>query len=289
MTKHITELSGETFIPLNSDSDTAAAVEAGQRIGRPVEVAPGLVATLNPVTGETTIHDVAALELDRDARPPARKTGQVTVRDADSLIEYIERHATEHTEVWADLERRAVLAVLDGHAPIVAGHQDHKAILSLRQTEAWKLWREKDGLYLPQETFAEFIEARQVDIIDPPGGDLLAIVTTIKSTTKADFESARRLSDGQTVLSYREETTTTAGKAGQFEVPETFTLGISPFEGSPKYRVTARLRVRIASGQLTIGYVLDNPKDIEAEAFADVRRAVDDGIDQAVLSGWPNA
>lgn len=271
----------------NTDAGAAALAAALAVEPKPIEDDARFVVLLDGV-GSQKVVDLDALRAET-ADNPRRKRGQYTLRDAESFAAYVLRHGTPLTEVWADLEQRAILAVMDGHAEDVAGFHEHKATLALRVTTAWQAWTRANGNLLPQETFAELIEARQQEVVEPKGADLLTIAQTIKQTKAADFESSKRLSDGQTVLVYREETKTSAGKSGEFEVPETFTLAVAPFEGSDPFKVTARLRTRIEGGRLLIGYVLDRPDEVVEAAFADVLTDVRDLIGGAhpVLMGWP--
>lgn len=265
-----------------TDNDIAVAIEAGQRIGRPVTVGDDYVLYLNPVTGETTVLDLVAARAKRERdeleQTPPRKKGEVTLRTAESLVAYVTRHGGEGTELWADLEAQRIVAYLNGDTTQEAGHRDFKASLALRKTDGWTAWENLNGALVDQEKFAEHIEARSIDVLEPTGAELLDIVQTIKQTTAGEFESAKRLSDGQTVLSYREQTTTTAGSKGEFSVPERFVIAVAPFEGASPFKVTAHLRTRVREGRLQLGYVLERPEDVIKAAFEDVLKHVEDNL-----------
>lgn len=275
----------------NAHTDVAAAVLTTLDLAAPHAVSDDGRFFAVPVG--TRLVDLMR-EAEKFAPHPARKVGTYTVRDAESFAWYVTRHATPWTEAWADLNRRAILAVIDGHAASAgnfgAGHGEHRVTLELRHTTAWKAWADLNGRMLPQEQFAEHVEARQAEVVEPRGADLLTIAQTIKQTKAADFESSKRLSDGQTVLVYREETKTSAGKSGEFEVPETITIAVAPFEGSDPFKVTARLRTRIDGGRLLIGYALDRADEVLEAAFRDVLTDVTDSLPDGVpvLAGWPS-
>lgn len=277
----------QTLVDTQTETASAALVAFAATDPKPLPETNRFYAILDEDGGQRVV-DLDELA-EKTAKTPRRKTGNFSVRDAESFATYVKRHSTPWTEVWADLEKRAILAVLDGHSATTPGHHEHKVTLGLRLTTAWKAWVGYSGKLLAQEQFAEHIEARQLEVIEPRGADLLTIAQTIKQTKSADFESSRRLSDGQTVLKYIEESKTSAGKSGEFEVPETFTLAVSPFEGSDPFKVTARLRTRIDGGHLMIGYVLDRPDEVLEAAFADVFKDVCDllGDELPVLVGWP--
>jgi len=275
--------------------DVEAAVTAGQKIAKPAPLDSHgrMWAVTNPITGQTTVLDTAELSWQHEHEHAARKKGSRTLRDAESFVAYVTRHGGTDTEVWADVKERAVLAVINGDAPTRdgnPGHADHRATLKLRTTTAWDAWLKLDGRLVGQEEFAEHIETRQAEVIDPAGGTLLEIASTFKATKSVEFESAKRLSDGQTVLEYRETVASSAGKKGDLAVPETFTLALAPFEGSAPYQITARLRTRVDGGHLYIGYILDRPDEVLEAAFADVLRQITTGLADEpcpILNGWP--
>lgn len=268
-------------------NETAAAVEAGQRIGRPVAVSGEFISTLNPITGETTIHDLTALtkkrEREEELMPPQRKKGTTIHLTAESFIAYLHRHQTLNTELWATESNNTIHAHIDGDSEAQAGYLNFAAVLELQHSDAWTAWTSINKKYLDQEAFAEHVEARSIDIMEPTAADLLEIVSTIKQVTQVDFESAKRLSDGQTVLSYRETSNATAGSKGEFAVPEQFVIGIAPYEGCQPYRVVARLRTRVRDGRLHIGIVLERPDDISKAAFNEAVKTVHDNLPELPL------
>lgn len=274
-------------------TENDAIVEAAQAATTPQPIGEAdenrFYTVTTPAGGTTKVIDLD--ELREPLNPyPSRKRGTVTVRDADSFNAYLDRHSTIHTEVWADRERGQIVAVINGHAPKAdgnPGHGDHRATLALRKTPAWQAWENLNGKMLGQAQFAEHIEDRQIDIVDPKPADMLEVVQTFKAAKKVDFESSQRLSSGEVVLEYRETVAAQAGKKGQLTIPERFTLGLQPYEGSDGYRVTARLRYRINDGALYLGYALDRPEDILQGAFDDVVDAVQAGITAPLFRGWP--
>ncbi len=219
---------------------------------------------------------------------PARKAGTTTVRDATSFGAYFTKHADPDTEVYADAERLTVTAVLDAHTADTARWSAHRLTLALSKTEAWKQWMQHDGSLLGQEAFAEFLEDHLPELLEPSAADMLEIAQSIQAATKVDFQSSTRLTSGQRQFQFVETTTAKAGQKGQLTIPETFTIGLVPFEGSEGYKLTARFRYRIGrEGQLTLGYKLERPGDILRLAFGDVVTAIGEDIEQPVMNGSP--
>lgn len=267
-----------------NDGGVQAIIDTAQRAADPKPVEPGsiyLVATANG--------DVKTIDLYDAHRPtPARKTGTTTVRDAASFAAFWAKHSDNTSEVYADADRLSVTAVLNADSPTAADWGDHRLRLELRETDAWKQWAANDGKLLEQEQFAEFIEDHLPEILDPAAAEMLEIAQSISGTVKAEFTSGTRLATGQRQLSYVETITTKAGQKNNLVIPETFIVGLLPFEGLTEgYRITARLRYRIEGTGLRIGYKLDRPGDSRKKAFEDITAAIGEQITTPILNGTP--
>lgn len=219
----------------------------------------------------------------RYAHQPRRKTGTYRVHDAQSFVEYLAKHHDPDTEVWADAVSAKITGVLDAHEQTDgtipgARHEEHLVEYAVLLTEAWKAWQTYDGKLLDQSTLAEHFEARSIDIVKPAAADMLELAQSFRATTSSSFESSKRLSDGQRQFEHRETIDAQAGKKGQLTIPETFELGLKPFEGADGFKVTARFRYRITDGVLRIGYKLDRPEDVLRQAFLSVVDNVEEGI-----------
>lgn len=272
------------------ETETAAAFHAGLAAAEPHALdEASRFYVLTPADGSTPVV-VDLLERTQALAPtPLRKKATVTVHTAEALVDYVARHHSLHTEVWSDSESARILAVLNGNAIGQPGHGDHTALLTLRKTDAWKAWEAASGKLGSQVALAELIEERAVDVVNPSSAVLLEVAQTFKGARSADFESSHRLSTGEVSFVYREQVNATAGKKGEVAIPETFELALAPYEGSPTYKVIARLRYRISEGSLAIGFVLERPKEVLLAAFNDVRAEVENGVPEGtpVLAGWP--
>lgn len=236
------------------------------------------------VQGNPTIID---LEKHREQfrGAPRRKKGSYTVHDADSFVEYLNKHGSDQSEVWADATAARLIGVLNANTRAEAEWEDHRVGYGVLLSDAWKAWIHNDGKLLSQQEFAEHIEDRAIDVVQPAAADMLELSQTFQATMGVDFESAQQLSSGERRLTYRETVDAKAGRVGQLEIPQTFTLGLTPFEGADPYRVVARLRYRIADGNLRIGYKLERPTDVLREAFQGVVDDVSTRIAATVLRG----
>lgn len=242
---------------------------------------------VTPCGGSSQVIDVEMLR-EPLAQNPRRKKGTFNVLDAESFVAYMTKHAVPNTEVWADQESRTVTAVVNAHGEGdegKPGHGDHRLLLNVRLTDAWKAWVELDRKMLDQVAFAEHVEDRLLDIVDPPGADLLEMVTTFTAKRDLDFKSSQSLGSGEIQFRYEETIGAKAGQAGLLEIPTRFVLLVAPFEGSEPIEITARLRYRLADGGLRLGYFLDRATEVLALAFASVVDQIEGAIDVPVLRG----
>lgn len=263
---------------------TQAVIDTAIRSAAPAELTPGKVWIVQTPTGAQKFD----LTGDEYKPLPSRKTGTTTVRDAKSFLALWGKHGDDASEIYSDADRLTVTAVLNASASDTADWGDHRLQLQLRETDAWKQWASNDGVLMGQDDFAEFIEDHLPEILEPAAAEMLEIAQSIQGTVKAEFASGTRLATGQRRLEYTETVTAKAGQKGTLTIPETFVVGLLPFEGlTGGYRITARLRYRINGNALTIGYKLDRPADARAKAFSDVIEQVAADVDHPILNGTP--
>ena len=115
--------------------------------------------------------------------------------------------------------------------------------------------------------------------------NLLAVATTIRATNGINFSSARRLQDGQTQLTYNEVIDAKAGTDGALKIPQTFALGLRIFKNGEGYKLTARLKYRINSGQVKFWYELERPERAVEDAFTGYVETVREQSGYTVLIG----
>lgn len=233
--------------------------------------------------------ELVVVDLERYLPAPNRKRGVVLVHRAASLAQYVNVHKIDGTELYADEQAATVVAVFNDHAHGSPGWGDHRAALHVRSTPEWKRWKALDGKIGDQETFAEHVEISLLDIVDPPGADMLELAQSFHATKAAIFKSDRRLATGQVQVQYEETLAASAGVQKNMAIPATFTLNLRPFEGSDQYDVTARLRYRLVEGHLRIGYALDRPDEIVRQAFDDVLSDIENLTDIVPLHGQPRS
>jgi len=226
--------------------------------------------------------DVASLR-----STPRRVKGDVTVTDTASWLAYYGKHKTAGSEVFGDVATSTVTAVLNApESPTAPAWGDHRLTLHLTHSQAWQAWTQKNGDFLTQESFAEHIEDRTPDLVEPTAAEMLEVAQTVRATTNVKFESASRLHDGQRRFQYHETTEGRAGTRGELAVPTALSLQLQVWRGVPiVVPVTARFRFRIAADGIRLAFVLDRLEDVLDAAWTNLLGDLTKDIDTPVLAG----
>jgi uncharacterized protein YfdQ (DUF2303 family) len=267
----------------NTDNVPAITALAQQALA-PKEVQPGGIYLVATATGDVRTMNLTGPDY---TGAVSRKTGVTVVRDAASFLTYYAKHHDDASEVYSDVEALTVTAVLDAHEAAGARFGEHRVTLSLRRTKAWSEWLALDGKLVEQDRFANFLEDQVPYLETPDAATMLEIAQSIKATTKAEFQSSSRLQSGERKFVFTEDTKASAGSKGDLTIPETFTIAVPPFEGADAYRMTARFKYRIDRSVLALGFKLEQPEERAKAAFADVLKAISDGVETPILNGTP--
>lgn len=269
-----------------SSSDARDIIDSIQSLSGPVEIDPSKHYAV-PLAGEATLH-VIEPAAERHLAAPRRVRGSTVAYDVPALQALWEKYSIGGSELFGDPLSHRFVAVLNGDTDAdLPGFRDHRVEMPLRTTPAWEAWTGMNGRMVSQVEFAEFIEARLVDVVRPTGADMLELASTLEASSSVEFKSAVALSSGVRTLQYEETQTARAGQTGQLEIPKEIELGVAPYEGGDTFRVTARFRHRIRNGSLTLGFVLDRPEDVVKAAFEDFSEKVSAACDTSVLLGTP--
>jgi len=247
---------------------------------------PSLLAKVIPAD-----YKLASLDIERLLAPhrdtPRRVRGTVTLTDATSWLAYFAKHGSPASEVYGDVRASTVTAVINAPTDsLTPGWGDHRAILALEHSDAWRAWTDHDGKLTGQETFAEPLEARTPDLIDPTAADMLELAQSFQATKGVTFESGTRLASGQRRLQYLETIEGRAGQRGQLDVPTQIAIRVQVWRGIDiAVPMTARFRYRIAPGGLALGYVLDRVDDVLDAAWQDLLGDLTSALPVPVLAG----
>ena len=199
-------------------------------------------------------HEIKSVERYGDS--PARVRGTTTAADLDSFIRYSVSHSDDISgELYWTASESAASFQCVFNAP---RWRDYRLIYTPAPSVEWKRWTGMNGKHNNQTDFAVFIEDNAPDIVTPSSADMIEISRSLEAKKKVNFASGIRLSNGQQELTYEEQIEGTAAK-GKLQIPETFAVGIPVFVGGPRYKVEARLRYRINSGQIAMWFDLVRP------------------------------
>lgn len=261
------------------DTETAAVAQLARQAYAPQTLNEGWVYAIAQGDGGVTI-----LDTDKYAEVPRHTAATRVVTDAASFVAYVNRHKLTGTEVYADTPNSSVIAIIDSHNGTDGdpGWQKHRLTLSLEHTKAWLAWAAHDlgqvsRGWFGQQEFAEFIEERALDVVEPDHARLIELATKFEATKKVEFGQATRLDNGEVQFQYTETVGAKKGTKDQIEFPKELKLAIRPYVGGPIYFVWASLRYRISADGLLLGYALQRPENILEAAFADIVTEIRDG------------
>jgi len=261
------------MISSSNETENAVVANLAELAAKPEELEPGKIYVLAGHDGGQRVMDTDAYA-EQPRRPRAREVG---VTDFASFAAYLGKYGEEgETEVMADEVTARISADIDGDNPALGqnGRYDHSVTLNLVHSKEWAAWVNIDGRLMGQEEFAEFIELHALEIVTPNPAEVLEIAQSLQVKRGVSFESATRLADGNVQLGYREETSATAGAAGQLSIPTELHLALAPFHGGEPYKVRAAFRYRLTGGQLKLGIKLLNADQARKEAWDEIAQQV---------------
>lgn len=221
---------------------------------------------------------------ERAGLAPVRPSGNPYFFNTDSFIAYVEKHSVlGKTEIYADQEKRQIIAVFDWHCESGPNWGVHRATLRFQSDPDWQAWVKVDRRAMSQQEFAEFLEDQREDIVSPSAATVMEACANLEVTTSASFSSRIRLADGTTAFSYSEDQ-----KTGQIKVPQVIKLKLSPFIGLPSFQVDARIRTSIKDQKLTFKVLLDRPHKVIEQAIDEEVSRINEHTDIVVFYGTPS-
>lgn len=196
---------------------------------------------------------------------PKAISQNVTLQNAEALIEYLNRFKSADSLLLADVAESQILAAIDYHAADKAALVLHKAKLHLPFSEEWKIWSGISGQMKEQLEFARFIEENAPDIKAPDAGSLLEAVRDLQARRNVSFIKAVRTETDNESFEFNDKTETRT--KGDIELPTKFLLNIPVYFGDPATEVYAFLRWKLDDGALTLGIKLHRAEHIRQAAF----------------------
>lgn len=209
------------------------------------------------------------------AAKPERIRQTVNVLDPGSFANYYTRYATADSQVFAYEPSISVMGVLDYHQNAEEPRwSQHRVVLTLRESEEWKIWTAANNKKLTQTEFSEFLEQHAIDISKPDPAAMMEIARDLQGTTEVEFGNGVRMQDGQV-------------GASQVSVPEQFVLSLPVFVGGPRLPLQALLRFRVNQGKLTFWYTLVRAEETKRQAFIASRNQIAEALHVDIINGQP--
>lgn len=262
----------------------------------------------------TTVQSIKKL-VDEYRDTPARRAGTSKHVTLDSFIRISKRFKAENSAAFASAEGSpSITTIFDYHPEGAEAPEDddkarflgHRAVYSCPLSDEWKAWTGQAGKPLPQDKFAEFVEARILDVgvADEPGSLAAEMIAKIGVTLAGasqlmelsrglalsvghNIKSAKNLSNGETQVIFEETHTDKTG--APLQIPGAFVLAIPVFQLGDIWQVPVRLRYRVTNGQIMWSFDLYRADRILEKAFDEACDRVAAETDLPVFRGTPEA
>jgi uncharacterized protein YfdQ (DUF2303 family) len=237
------------------------------------------------------------MDLERFMDTPKRKVGHIELQDFASFVAFVKAHVQEASCMFVTMSGRGrqntppkFTCVFDFHQTAKQGgapgwcefSASWQVILLVAAAE----WLAHDGEWLSQEAFAEFLEDRRTEVVDPVAAEVVEMASNLQATKTVQFQRGIRLDNGDTQLLYEGETKARAGKAGQLEVPSRLAVRLALYEDATPVEFPARLRYRISDGgELKFRYDFMLLDEMLEQCYHDCRKAVEEATALTILRG----
>lgn len=259
----------------------------------PLGIAPDIEALAIP-QGNGLVLKLPTDEQIADFRDrPKQRKGTATLKDIDSFVEHVNRFKDKGSVIFVDNhpQEPSITGVLNYHP---AGDTDprfgnHKSRYDFPISTDWAIWNVASGNEMEMTEFAEFLEDRATDVIAVPDflkesfkGDLsgpdqdlanmldllggtvcspeklMALSRDLQINEESRVIQKRDLASGQGHIAFQTEHTDEEG--AKISIPSAFLIAIPVFERGTRYRITVRLRYRIAGGKVKWTMILHRPE-----------------------------
>jgi len=247
----------------------------------------------------------ALLEEYRSA--PARRTGTAKADTLQSFIDLVNRHKDGQSALfgktsWPEPKLTAVLDYDSADAP--ARFRNHRVVYAFPLTEEFKAWVGMSGKLMEQELFAAFIEEHAAELAAATDGEkseyerlfkekmatpseVLELSRHLEVFVSAKARQGIRLQTGERVVEFAEEHQNAKGE--KVIIPGVFMVSVPAFVDGEAVRIPARLRYRIASGDIKWFYQLYRWEFFLREQVGHDLRTAADATGLPAFEGAPEA
>lgn len=237
---------------------------------------PGLPPSVPIVIDRRDHKQIAGLKsiIDEYRIEPGEVNGSAETTTLQSFVELVNRHKNDGSAVFGKTAwpQPALTAIIDYHGEKAAARWGrHRIRYAFPITDEFKVWIEKNGKPMDQATFANFLEdhAAELDAAYGPEkaeyetlfketfatpADLIALSRHLEVFVNAKVKQGARIQTGERVVEFVEEHMN--GKGEKVEIPGIFMVSVAAFLDGERIRIPARLRYRIAGGEIHWFYQL---------------------------------
>lgn len=236
-------------------------------------------------TSVAGIEDLAALirhpsskieleDLERFRAAPRRIQASPSFETPKAFADYVNDFGKSGaTRIFASLDDARVVAEIDYHRPETpesikinsdhASWRTHQAFYPIKFSDAFAEWLLKSGDWMSQRDFAEFLEDRAGDAIEPDAATLMEIAQNFEVARGVSFKSAQNLSNG--MRSFRFEETDSA--KGELSCPKIIALRTPVYYGTDPVEWAVRLSYDISEGKLKFKVAIHRLQDLKDREF----------------------
>lgn len=253
--------------------------------------------------------------IDEYRQTPERRKGTSHHVTLASFVKISNRFKAPNSAAFASAgDAPTITTIFDYHPEGAEGAGDddlarfcgHRAVYSCPLSDEWKAWTSKAGKNLNQSEFAEFVEARILDVgaADDVGtlaaemiakigvklagaSQLMELSRGLSLAVGHTVKNAKNLSNGETQVIFEEVHTDKTG--APLQIPGAFVLAIPVFQLGEIWQVPVRLRYRVTNGQITWSFDLYRADRILSVAFDGACEAVENETGLPVFRGTPEA
>jgi uncharacterized protein YfdQ (DUF2303 family) len=240
---------------------------------------------------------------------PMLRRGTARLGDLASLIGHINRFKDADSVVFANPDRQkpAITAVLDYHCAGAAGSPRfgaHRSHYDFPISEEWKAWTGANGKEMSQATFAEFVEAHIVDVVESSPefksaaifaekcgvtfatpAQIMELSRGLAINVEGKFSAGVNLQNGIKQIQFTESHNGQDG--APLKVPGAFLVGIPVFRAESRFQVCVRLRYRKAGPSLNWIMDLWRHDEVFDVAITDACNKVADATELPLMVGTP--
>jgi uncharacterized protein YfdQ (DUF2303 family) len=261
----------------DTTTEAQAVADLAARAAEPHPIPTDGPSAITTPDGRVVILDPESLGL-----APRRPSGTTFVHSAEAFLALWDRWADGSSIVYSDRDRThevnlgEVVGVLNDDAETAEGApgwRDRRVRLTVSRSDAWRAWCALDGAFVPLRNFADFVDERRLDIVDPPTADVIELSQSLQISTSSQVSRTNRLDDGSTQILYTEEVTETrAGKGGEITIPKAITFMVPIVEadevqGRDPTQVVAEFRIRKDGGSVAVGLKIIDRDGIDRRAW----------------------